>query len=213
MPRTKKGGFMHGEWDYTLLADDFENLDSEAANLNPPAGTMHWHGYGFPDVAYKVTPTVNTDGSSGTWWIPSNFWRQGDLVLNILVKSVMLGAVPVIKDELLVDNKHVEIMRSEVVYIPRIPNNSNEYSDDTDKLRALMKNLSTGNKNECDKMFSELVSVLKKYRGKFNEETKVKLCLLRFPCRKWIDGPAHQRIHPAIVIQTDLIKRYHSPMD
>jgi len=170
---------------------------------------VSWHGYGFPDLAYRITPTVNADGSSGAWWIPANFWHQGDLILNILVKSVMLGAVPVIKDELLIDNKHVEIVRSEVVYVPRIPK-TNEYFADAENLRNLMQKLSMCENNEHDKAFSELVSALKKYRHKYEKESKVKLCLLRFPCRKWIEGPPHKRIHPAIIVPTDIKKRYHS---
>jgi len=199
---------MNRKWDYTILADDFASKDKDATNLNPPAGTVSWHGYGFPDVAYKITPTVNADGSSGAWWVPANFWQQGDLVLNILVKSVMLGAIPVIKDELLVDNEYVEIVRSEVVYVPLIPK-SNEHFDDVENLRDLMQKLSMCENNEHNKEFSKLVSALKKYRGKFDEALKVKLCLFRFPCRRWIEGPTHHRIHPVIIIPTNTRKRYH----
>jgi len=209
MPRSNKRGFMNRKWDYTLLADDFAKKDKDAANLNPEAGMMMWHGYGFPDVAYEVTPTVNADGSSGAWWIPANFWHEGDLILNILVKSVMLGAVPVIKDELLINNEYVKNIRSEVVYIPRIPK-SNEYNDDVENLRGLMQKLSICENNGHDKVFSELAFALKKYHRKYGEGSKVKLCLLCFPYRKWIEGPPHQRIHPAIIIPTDIKKRYHS---
>lgn len=44
MPRPHKRNILGETWEYTLLADAFSEIDKDAENLNPPAGTMSWSG-------------------------------------------------------------------------------------------------------------------------------------------------------------------------
>ena len=62
MPRPHKRNILGETWEYTLLADAFSEIDKDAENLNPPAGTMSWSGYSYPDVAYKFDPSQGNNG-------------------------------------------------------------------------------------------------------------------------------------------------------
>ena len=120
MPRPHKRDIMGEIWEYTLLADDFSEIDKDAGDLSPPAGTMSWRGYSYPDVAYKFTPAQESYGINGPWWLPDDLlWVKNDLILSILSKAVVLESVPVIKDQILL-NSSIEIVRQETVYVPKV---------------------------------------------------------------------------------------------
>lgn len=208
MPRPHKRDILRETWEYTLLADDFSKFDKDAEDLSPSAGTMSWRGYSYPDVAYKFSPSQESDGLNGPWWLPDDLlWTQDDLILSILSKAVVLESVPVIKDQMLL-NSSIEIVRQETVYVPKVKNLS--YGQDVkNELCMIMSSLVTCDLNEKEMRFSELVSILKKYHKQTDESFRVRMCLVKFPHRIWVEGLYHTRIHPVIVIPTNVFERYH----
>lgn len=213
MPRPHKRDILGEKWEYTLLADDFSEIDDEAKNLNPSAGTMSWRGYSYPDIAYKFKPVLAPDGSSGPWWIPDEFlWSQGDLTLSILNKAFLLESVPVIKDTMLMNNPNIEIVRQEVVFIPKIKKTNCE-SSMKNQMRHMMRELVTCPIDKKELCFSELVNALKILQNQAEESFRIKLCLVKFSHRIWIEGISHIRIHPVIVISTNVFERYHNPVN
>lgn len=210
MPRPRKRDFLRETWEYTLLADDFSKLDKDAEDLIPSAGTMSWRGYSYPDVAYKFSPSQERDGLNGPWWLPDDLlWTQNDLLFSILSKAVVLESVPVIKDQMLI-NSSIEIVRQETVYVPKVESLSSKQNIENE-LRMMMSSLVTCDLNEKEMRFSELVSILKKYHKQNDESFRVRMCLIKFPHRIWIEGLYHTRIHPIIVIPTNVFERYHDP--
>ena len=208
MPRPHKRNILGETWEYTLLADAFSEIDKDAENLNPPAGTMSWSGYSYPDVAYKFDPSQGNNGINGPWWLPDDLlWIQDDLILNILSKAVVLESVPVIKDQMLI-NSNIEIIRQEIVYVPKVENLPNGQNV-KNELCMMMSSLVTCSLNEKEMRFSELVSTLKKFYKQTDESFRVRMCLVNFPHRLWSEGLYHTRIHPVIIIPTNVFERYH----
>lgn len=208
MPRPHKRDILRETWEYTLLADDFSEFDKDAEDLSPSAGTMGWRGYSYPDVAYKFSPSQENDGLNGPWWLPDDLlWMQDDLILSILSKAVVLESVPVIKDQMLL-NSNIEIVRQETVYVPKVKDLP--YGQDVkNELCMIMSRLVTCDLNEKEKRFSELVSTLKKYHKQTDKSFQVRMCLVKFPHRIWVEGLYHIRIHPVIVVPTNVFERYH----
>lgn len=208
MPRPHKRDILRETWEYTLLADAFSDIDNDAEDLNPPAGTMSWRGYSYPDVAYKFAPSQGNNGLNGPWWIPDDLlWAQDDLILGILNKAVVLESVPVVKDYLLL-NSNIEVIRQEIVYVPKanhLPNGQNVKNE----LSIMMSSLVICSLDEKERRFSELVNALKKYNKQTDESFRVRMCLLKFPHRIWVEGLYHTRIHPVIIIPTNVFERYH----
>lgn len=208
MPRPHKRDILRETWEYTLLADAFSDIDNDAEDLNPPAGTMSWRGYSYPDVAYKFAPSQGNNGLNGPWWIPDDLlWAQDDLILGVLNKAVVLESVPVVKDYLLL-NSNIEVIRQEIVYVPKanhLPNGQNVKNE----LSIMMSSLVTCSLDEKERRFSELVNALKKYYKQTDESFRVRMCLLKFPHRIWVEGLYHTRIHPVIIIPTNVFERYH----
>lgn len=207
MPRPHKKDILHHRWEYTLLGDDFSALDKTAQNLSPEAGTLVWRGYSYPDVAYEAIEKITSE--RGPWWLPDDeIWLSNDLILSILRKAFTMGSVPVIKDTLLDNNDSIEIIQQATVYIPQISLDS-EYQGDKIKLRTVMRNLIVSDIDEKTELFSKLVKMLDEFPRQKNA-FKVKLCLIAFPHRIWLEGIYHKRIHPVIVIPTNVFERYHT---
>ena len=209
MPRPRKRDALRETWEYTLLADDFVEIDNDAEDLNPSAGTMSWRGYSYPEVAYKFSPLHEDGGINGPWWLPDDLlWKQDDLLLSILSKAVVLESVPVIKDTMLLNNSNIEIVRQETIFIPKVKNIFNG-DDIKHELRMMMSSLVTCDLEKKEIRFSELVNALKEYHKQIDESFRVRMCLVKFPHRIWIEGLYHTRIHPVIVIPTNILGRYH----
>ena len=208
MPRPHKRDILGETWEYTLLADAFTDIDKDAEDLNPPAGTMSWRGYSYPDVAYKFDPSQENNGLNGPWWLPDDLlWTQDDLIPSILSKAVVLESVPVIKDQMFL-NSNIEIIRQEIVYVPKVDNLPNGQNV-KNELCLMMGGLVTCSLNEKERRFSELVGTLKKYHKQTDESFRVRMCLVKFPHRIWGEGIYHTRIHPVIIIPTNVFERYH----
>ena len=204
MPKPHKKDILNHKWEYTLLGDDFASLDKTAQNLTPKAGTMAWRGYQYPDVAYDIIENVTDE--KGPWWLPDDeIWVSNNLFLGVLRKAYAMGSVPVIKDTLLDDN--VEIIQRATVYIPQIPFDS-EHNNDRAKLRTAMRKLVICPIEDKNMLFSDLVKILDGYPRQ--NGFKVTLCLVQFPHRIWFEGVYHQRIHPVIVVPTNIYARYHT---
>ncbi len=209
MPRPHKKDILRETWEYTLLADDFSKFDEDAEDLSPSAGTMSWRGYSYPEVAYKFTPSKESDGINGPWWLPDDLlWAKDDLILSILSKSVVLESVPVIKDHMLL-NSSIEVVRQETVYVPKVKNLPNG-QDVKNELRMMMSSLVTCDLDEKEMRFIELVNTLKKYQQQSEEVFRIRMCLVKFPHRIWVEGLYHTRIHPVVVIPTNVFERYHN---
>lgn len=208
MPRERKNDILgrHGRWEYTILGNDFSDIDKDAKSLEPPAGTLSWRGYSYPDIAFASLPRHDNE-INGPWWLPDDcLWGREDLLLSILSKAVILESVPVIKDYMLL-NSDIEIVRQEIVYIPFLDQTQGELKR---QLHGLMRDLVTCNLEEKEQKYTELVSALKNHRGDNFRIFKVRMCLLKFPHRIWIEGIYHTRIHPAIIIPTNIYERYHT---
>lgn len=206
MPRPHKKDILNHNWDYTLLGDNFSSIDETAQNLAPEAGTLAWRGYQYPDMAYNIVEKISTD--KGPWWIPDEeMWLSSDLILGILRKAYSLGSVPVIKDTLLNGDNNIEIIQQATVYIPQTVLKSEHY-EDIETVKTFIKNLVVCPQQDKNTVFSEIVSILDKYPK--HNTFKIRLCLVQFPHRVWLEGIYHKRIYPVIVIPTDVFSRYHT---
>ncbi len=205
MPRPHKKDFLNHRWDYTLLGDDFSSIDKTAQNLTPEAGTLAWRGYQYPSMVYNVVEKISTD--NGPWWIPDEeMWLYNDLVLGILRKAYSLKSVPVIKDTLLDGNNSIEIIQQSTVHIPKMELVS-EHNEAIEKLKTAIRNLVICHTQEKNIFFSEVIEILDKIPHE--NSFKIRLCLVQFPHRIWLEGIYHKRIHPVIVIPTNVFSRYH----
>lgn len=210
MPRPRKRDILRETWEYTLLANDFSEFDDEAKNLSPPAGTMSWRGYSYPSIAYKFFPSQADDGSSGPWWLPDDsLWQQDDFTLAVLSKAVSMECVPVIKDIMLLESSNIEIVRQETVLIPKIEGTNNRHEIKL-SLRQMMNSLVTCALDEKEVRFTELLNTIRSFQEQVDKLFRVKICLVKFPHRIWIEGMYHTRIHPVIVIPTNVFERYHT---
>lgn len=203
MPRPHKKDILNHNWDYTLLGDNFSSIDETAQNLTPEAGTLAWRGYQYPDMAYNVIGKISTD--KGPWWIPDEeMWLSDDLVLGILRKAYFLGSVPVIKDTLLDGDNNIEIIQQATVYIPQTELVAEHY----EVIKIFIKKLVVCPQQDKNTVFSEIVSIFDKYPK--HNTFKIRLCLVQFPHRVWLEGIYHKRIYPVIVIPTNVFSRYHT---
>ena len=207
MPREQKGDILGEQWEYTLLADDFSEIDDDAKAINPSAGTMLWRGYSYPEIAFSIRPKSQCNGINGPWWLPDDLlWHGEDLLLSILSKAVIMESVPVIKDHMLLDSS-VEIVRQETVRVPI--NKSPKSNEQKTKLSAIMSRLVTCAEDDKEACFTEIVQEIKSIHHKDEESYKFRLCLVKFPHRIWVEGIYHMRLHPIIVIPTNIYERYH----
>lgn len=205
MPRAHKGDFLGERWEYTLVSDEFSELDEDAKGLNPSAGTMFWKSFSYPDIAFSFSPQIQSGRINGPWWLPDDLlWASKDLLLSILSKAVILESIPVVKDYMLL-NSSVEILRQETVYVPAM---KKIQEDEKNQLCSLMCSLVICETNEKESRFTDIVTLLKRYKQN-TDSFRIRLCLLRFPHRIWIEGLYHTRTHPVIVIPTNIHERYH----
>lgn len=208
MPRKRKGDILGEIWEYTIFSDEFSEIDEDAVGLNPPAGTMMWKGYSYPEIAFSFTPKLHDNGLNGPWWLPDDYlWQRDDLLLSILSKAVMLETIPVIKDYLLL-NSSVEIIRQNTLFVP-IHNGSLD-EDLVRNLRQKMTYLVTCELAEKEDRYTEIVRLLSYHYKKDDQSFRIRFCLVKFSHRIWIEGIYHTRIHPIIVIPTNVYGRYHS---
>ena len=206
MPREQKGDILGQRWEYTLLADDFYEIDEAAKELNPPAGTIAWRGYSYPEIAFSISPQLQSNGISGPWWLPDDsLWHNKDILLSILSKAVILESVPVMKDYMLL-NTDVEIVRQETLRVPILEHYK---AKDQYKLSNMMHRLVTCAEEDKKVHYTEIVQALKKMCNKKETTFRIKLCLVKFPHRIWVEGIYHMRIYPIIVIPTNVYERYH----
>lgn len=209
MPKPHKRDILGETWEYTLLADDFSTFDDSARDIEPPAGTMSWRGYSYPTVANEISPSIKNDGASGPWWLPDEMlWEDDKLLHNILRKAYFMECIPVVKDTLLMECTDIDILRREQIFIPR-DSNSSAGMNCSGMFRQLMRKLTVCSDSDKEWAFSELVNALKATEPSREDATKINLCLVKFPYRIWLEGLSHIRIHPIIVIPTDVFKRYH----
>ena len=209
MPKPRKRDNLGEAWEYTPLADDFSTFDADANDVTPPAATMTWRGYSYPRVANEITPEILKDGSSGPWWLPDDpSWISDCRLLNILCKAYFMESVPVIKDELLMTCSDIVILRREQVLIPV---NSATVTEPTDHspFRTLMRKLVICGESEKEVAFTALIDSLRKLDVQREASKKYNICLVKFPYRIWPEGLSHIKIHPIIVVPSDVYKRYH----
>lgn len=207
MPRENKGDFFGHRWEYTLLANDFSEIDEDAKYITPSAGTMTWRGYSYPEIALSISPQLQSNGVNGPWWLPDDLlWHSKDLLLSILSKAVIMESVPVIKDHLLL-NTSIEILRQEMVRVPI--NMSQKSNEQKTKLSSIMSRLVTCAEVDKEACFTEIVQEIKNMPYRDEEHFKFRLCLVKFPHRIWVEGIYHMRLHPIIVIPTNVYERYH----
>ncbi len=211
MPRERKEDILGQRWEYTLLADDYSEIDRDAKGLNPPAGTMIWSGYSYPEIAFSLSTQLKNNGTSGPWWLPDDLlWKNKDLLLSILSKAVILESVPVIKDYLLL-NSSVEIVRQETLHVPIL-----EYpkgAEQKSQLSSMMHSLITCAKEYKEIRYTEVVRAIKELYKQDEKSFRIRLCLVEFPHRIWVEGIFHARIHPIIVIPTKVYERYHETVN
>ena len=107
------------------------------------------------------------------------------------------------------NNPNIEIVRQEVVFIPKIKKTNCE-SFMKNQMRYMMRELVTCPRDKKELCFSGLVNALKILQNQAEESFRIKLCLVKFSHRIWIEGISHIRIHPVIVISTNVFERYHN---
>lgn len=209
MPKPHKRDILGETWEYTLLADDFSSFDEDAKGITPAAATMSWRGCSYPTVANEISPSIKKDGSSGPWWLPDDtIWEDDRLLLNILQKAYFMESIPVVKDTLLVGCTDIEIIRREQIFIPSESGSPVKTYRDGALRQAICKLIMCGaSEKEC--AFAELISAFKSDELAKENAFRINLYLVKFPYRIWVEGLSHMRIHPIIVIPTDIYRRYH----
>lgn len=209
MPKPRKRDLLGETWEYTLLGDDFTTFDDDANDITPSAATMIWKGHSYPAIANKISPSIQKDGSSGPWWLPDEMiWEDDRFLLNVLRKAYFMECVPVVKDNLLINCTDIEILRREQIYIPRDPRVASGMNH-SNLFRQLMRKVTVCNDSEKECAFTELVNALRTINVPREDSKKYNLCLVKFPYRIWTEGLSHMRIHPIIVVPTDIFRRYH----
>lgn len=209
MPKPRKRDILGETWEYTLLRDDFTTFDNDANGVTPSAGTMVWRGHSYPAIVNEISPSIQKDGSSGPWWLPDEMiWEDDRLLLNILRKAYFMECVPIVKDHLLMDCSDIEVLRREQIYIPRDSSSAIDVGHGI-LFRQLMQKVTICHNSEKEHAFTELVNALRTINVAREDANKYNICLVKFPYRIWPEGLSHMRIHPIIVIPTDVFRRYH----
>jgi len=124
-------------------------------------------------------------------------------------QAAIMRFVPIFTDDILSKDKQIKLIKNEPICIPHF-SAENQFSSYKAKLRCLTKTLTLQCDNDYEEPFNALVDCLKELHGTGDYETKAQLCLLEFPYRLWHEGPFRQRIHPAIIVQTEVLSRYYA---
>ena len=72
-----------------------------------------------------------------------------------------------------------------------------------------MSRLVTCAEEDKEASFTEIVQEIKSMHHKDEESFKFRLCLVKFTHRIWVEGIYHMKLHPMIVIPTNVYERYH----